>query len=369
MLFCRLVLLVLGLVFCRSSWAQNAGVQSVRVVVAGDQATTEALHDQLARLLAERQVHLEWSRTEAILTDEVLAPSTEETLLLARIWLDLKSEQRALLYVKAPKHDRYLVRALPLENGYDELCRESLANIVESAVDVLLQGGEFGVSRQEAVSDVKRQQQLGVVPPPSTPKPQDKPPMPPPAAAQGPKGPKISLFLAARLDTLDGTDAARMGPELGLFISGTQRPGWSWLAWIQGGYHFSTRVEHELAEVQLWGPGARLLFGARARTRHFVWRLAGGGGLDLSRVSTQTNDSSLEANPDFWLVTPLLCAMTAVELHVARSWLLSLAAGAELDLGGDHFDISQGGTTTTVFQPWRVRPVVQLALGFTFPEK
>ena len=61
------------------------------------------------------------------------------------------------------------MRNLELADGLDEVGREQLGHIVETSVEALVEGGQIGVTRVEAI------EQLGVEPPAPKPEPQPEP--------------------------------------------------------------------------------------------------------------------------------------------------------------------------------------------------
>jgi hypothetical protein len=327
------------------------------VVAAGDEKTTTALQAHILTMLSARQVHLQWSLRQAISSHDVLHQTANDEIYLAKIWLDVTRRERALLYIENTREDRFLLRTVPLEDGYDELARESLSNIVESAIDVLLAGGELGVTREEAEEQVRQDdaESLRLTRPAN--EKRDATP------AQNP--PQLSLLLGLRASTIRAADALQFGPELGAYLSTNSVSTWAFFGWFSGGYRTST-TKNDLVKLRIEGPGGRILLGARAQWTHFSWRLAAGAGLDASLVEAVSTGPGLTASEAFWVTTPVLSGLAAIEWKMGRGWFTSVAAGADLDLAGHRFDVVEMGNPVTVLSPSRVRPVVQLQMGYAF---
>lgn len=341
----------------RSSSGPNEAL-SVRVVSAGDAETTAALQQHILTLLSERQVHLEWQREAAIRGKDVLNQSSSEENNLANIWLDVTEDRRALLYIKNARSDRFLVRTLPLENGYDELGRESLANIVESAIDVLLQGGEIGVTREEAEKQVAAQ--APEPSPPLPPKEEKSSPPPEPVRAQ-----RISpaLFVAAAGDVI-APQAVRAGPRLGGSLYGARIAGFTWFSSLEGGYAFATPIESDEVRLRLEGPNGRWVAGFRLASGRFGWRLGLGGGLDAMKVTTEVKDPSLRKAASLWVMTPLVSGMTSLDLALSDRWFGFFSAAADVVLTAHDFEVVRSGDSESLLSPWRVRPLTQIGVGF-----
>lgn len=359
--------------------------QSVEIIAAGDRPTTLALQARLLPWLDARDVRLGWSFRTSIEPREVLARQAPEFSLLARIWLDLRSSTRAILYVVDTRGDRFLVRVLSVPGGYDEVARESLGNILESTLDALLLGGEVGLSRASATAQVERE--LGSLDDPSrdgtdvatfevaTADTPDTPlpglaPLSEEAVNRAPAH-SVGLFdailLGASVDTLRDTEALRVAPQLSTYIFGATPAALAVFGGLSAGYSLPATWSGAEAGVELHGPSLRLLGGVRRRGLGATWRAAAGVGVELLHVSPRAYHNDARPVDAFWIASPLLCGRLAFEPELTDRWFLSFALGADLDLAGHHFDIDRAGTRSTVLQPWRVRPVALVALGFSAP--
>jgi len=356
----------------------SAPLRSVDVIAAGDRATSLALQARLLPWLDARDVRLSWAFRSSIEPRKVLAQETSGEAVLARIWLDVRSTDRAILYVVDTRGERFLVRVLPVSGDYDEVTRESLGNILESAIDVLLLGGEIGLTRESATAQVQRE--LGSLEDPApaptpvaaatsspAPAPADRAaereaPLPEPADSDVLVITGVSI--GAGVDTLSGNDAWRIAPQASVYFFGASAASLAGFGWFSAGYHLPSTWSAAEAGVDLHGPALHLLGGVRGRVARSVWRAALGVGAELTHVEPKSFDDEASPVAAFWIGAPLVSARVAFEPYLAERWFLSLVLGADLDLAGHHFDIAEGGTRTPLLEPWRVRPLALMAVGF-----
>ncbi|WP_437591700.1 hypothetical protein [Sorangium sp. So ce1000] len=72
-------------------------------------------------------------------------------------WIDVSDPRRAALYFTDPVADRFLVRSIELSGGFDELDRESVAQVVELSLRSLRGGARASLDREQARALVLRQ--------------------------------------------------------------------------------------------------------------------------------------------------------------------------------------------------------------------
>lgn len=357
-----------GLVAWATLWCGTAHAEVARrveVSVAGDRETTAALESGLLELSERQGLELDWSTRSAVHPKDVLRVEARDAALLARIWLDVRSSDRAVLYIADTTHDRFLLRVVPLEAGYDEVARESLGNIVESAIDALLAGAEFGVSREALEAQVE-QELAATEPAPSPERPAESPretpssPLIEPRANESPWLP--SGFVGYRVEFAKRTELLRHGPELGVIVWQRVNTLGAFVG-VSGGYRMPSVWTGEGVELELQGAGGRLAFGLGSRRQASSWRVGVVAGLEATRVETRVSDSTLSARDPDWQRAPVVGAFASGELRVYRSWGLLLGAGAEYDPMGHHFDVLRGGRTAPVFEPWLLRPVVWVGVS------
>lgn len=127
------------------------------VRVAAPPAVIADLGDRLGPRLAGRGVGLEvTSVAEIDFARLVGAPAdTTEDAPLARVWLDGRGPDRALLFLKPQQGDRVLVRTIELARGFDQVALAQIAYIIETAVTSLLVSEPVGVPQSEARAAVE----------------------------------------------------------------------------------------------------------------------------------------------------------------------------------------------------------------------
>jgi hypothetical protein len=349
-----------------SATTREISVQRVEFTISGPNATTTAIQALIDSLLERYWVQTTWTVKPAIGPRDVFA--TEDSAALARIWLDLRSKNRALLYVVDRQHDRFLVRVIPLDQGYDEVGRESLGAIVESVVDALLSGADIGVSRELAEQQVAEelQPQNTAQPEPKTLREQQTPKVPTetrPAAQSAP--PKTHLWnarLGYRVGALSGEPILRHGPEAGLELALGRTNHVHPILGVALGYRVPVTWETAEAAASFQGLGAALSIGVES-SASAVWSWSGSayGGSEWLRLKPLASNAS-EARPVFSLFEPVVGVMGRVARQLGTGWGLTAGLGAELDVAGNHFDVARSGKTTPVLVPWRVMPTAVLGL-------
>lgn len=342
-----------ALLFCLGAVANAqpnaaASPESRRVVqvVASSSVELEAL---VAELLRPLPVTLRWSQVASIDAREVLAHRTADPLIVARVWLDLADTQRAYLYV-ANASERFIVRAVPLENGYDEVARESLAHILESVVDALLSGADIGVTRE--IAEKQLAERLPAVPAPS--------PVVPPPAPSSPAAKRVRVTVAAyyRASAWSGDDLVHTpGLGVGLAFPRAER-ALAATIWLWASAIVPFTWEGERAGAAFRGMSLRVVAGVEGRVgRRVRLRALVGPGLDAVEVRSRPNVPILAVRP-FWVLAPMATVLGMIDVHLGGPIAIFFAAGAETDLAGTHYDILLAdGTHETALRPWPVRPL------------
>jgi hypothetical protein len=352
--------LVFFVLFLRSARADEAE-RTIEVTIAGHPETTAALRTGIIEFSSRRSVQVTWAHAPAIHPRDVLASTPSGSTAFARIWLDVTSPEQAVLYIADTTSDRFLLRVVPLDAGYDEVARESLGNIVESAIDALLAGADIGVSREAAEEQVARQ--IGPVkePPPRklvAPPRQAPPPEPAPSAAPGVC---CGWWVGYRGHTLRGQEALQHGPELGVALMARDE-GISPAAFISLGYRLPSEWKGDALTLELHGAGARAWFGMRAVSGAFRGYLGAGLGFEATRVEARARTAEVSPRGPTWTAAPMALGVVGVGWGLTSALELTLTGAAEFDLLGHHFDVLSTTGTETVLEPWAVRPAGTLAL-------
>lgn len=306
-------------------------------------ADVEALIDELLRQFA---VTLHWTRVPAIDARDVLAHRSVDAQIIARVWLDLTDGHRAYLYV-ANASERFVVRAVPLASGYDEVARESLAHIVESVVDALLSGADIGVSREMA------ERQLA-----------DR--LPPPTVMRPPRRRKVLVAAAAlyRVGTWSRDAVHQPGLAVGIAANSNRRVRLS--AWLWASYIAPFTWADDRAGAAFTGLSVRLTVGVEAKFgSRTTLRALVGPGIDALRVESRPSYGILAVRP-FWVPAPMATLVGVVDVRLRGPLSLFAAVGIDADLAGTHYDIVLGNDSRlTTLTPWPLRPFGMLGFGIT----
>jgi hypothetical protein len=339
--------------------AAPAPAREVVLEVAAAQASDSDALAQVAReLLGRLAVKVRASQVRkidlaAIATAPVAPPpdAAGADTPLARVWIDWMTAGRATLYLLDARRDRLLVRQVERPPGGEELAREELGHILETACEGLLAGGEVGVPRAGVVS-------LLVPPAPRPPVVVASPPAPEPArweaavlyeaAALAPEaplthGPMLSLLAATR----------SAGPRLGL--------------WATAQLRAPARASDDTVGVSVHTGALRALVAyERPLSERAAARVGVGGGVDIVRATPEADRPDravLEGART--LVFPMGRAALGVDVRLFRHLALLATLSADVDVTGQRYVFRRASGEAAVLTPWVVRPAA--ALGLAFP--
>ena len=361
---------------------------SVQLVAIAEPREIRALRPVLVELLARLPVRVSFEvGGDDSLRD--LFTAAAEPDLLARVWIDVSQPRVGTVYISNVTRDRFLVRSVPLEGGNHEALRESLAHIVESAVDAMLAGAELGVSREVAEKEIAASAAATVSPAPR--EAPAAPPAPPPpssprpsssladvagagagATRSRPSGRPLAGGIGAfyRADALasDGTMAhgpgidvtARRGGDIGAMTVSGRIAVQSILPfdWSAGA-----------AGARFWGGAGRVeLAAAWAPSRAVVLDVAAVLGVDLWHASPRAAaGANLMPSSAFWLWAPVAGASAGASVRLGPRCAANLRLGADRDLAGHHFDVVRSDQTQApALSGLAVRPWVSLGLAVPF---
>jgi len=353
--------------------AQDAPRPVVEVVASGEPGLLAAMAERIGSLQARFSIALRWSVVPAIDIREVVAPRAAGEAVLTRVWLDLSDSQRAMLFIANAGHDRFLVRVVPVGDGYGELTRESLATVVESAVDALLAGGQIGVDRSAALRELAAQTGSGPAAEAMEPEPDPATPQPGRAsaasstsasAASASRGPWL-LATHYRADAIADGPSLRHGAQLALSYAADVGAPVDLLWMVSAQLAPSFALGDGGQRVREQGGGARLAVGAASRAAGlFGWQAALGAGVDLFRVEPAIADElGLDGAAPFVATIPVATLFASASLRPA-AWLdIGLGIGVDADLAGHHFDLASGSARTPLITPWRCHPYALLGVG------
>jgi hypothetical protein len=326
----------------------------VEVVLGGPDESTQAMQAILDELLGRLAVDVEYAHVEGIELHAVVTPREQAKSATARVWLDLTGSRRATVYLADEGWERILVRNLELTDGLDEVGREQLGHIVETSVEALLEGGQIGVTRVQAI------EQLGVEPKPQS----ESEPAPPEPQEPPPAGGWVELGYQTQF--WGGPVPAYHGPMAlaGLIGSGNRvRPG----AFISAQYLTPATLETDLLALRLQGGAFRLMAALAPKVSdNLALHVALGGGMDVIAVSPRSIDEGM-ATPSrrYVVVFPEGQAEFGLWIALPRGFELRFAGVLGVDLIDGFYFVE--GAEQPFFDPWVVRPGLRVSLAWGSP--
>ena len=277
------------------------------------------------------------------------------------------------LYFRAPDGARFLLRSLPLRPGFDEVGREQIGQIIQTAVTSLLQSSD-GLTREEARVALEHQaidesgdQAAGGDPPgvASTAATAPDKVSAPVAPVDAPGSTTLQGWLAARYGaTFNGGElgfAHGPGLELGLgFLFRHLRVRARGV--VQRGFSRELSVSGVAADLASWRLGAAVDVGGALGRRQWLFASLG--------VGQEHTQGTPRAATGSAVGSAAACESTAPVAHVGRSYerggarvRVAVGAGADIGLVETHYDVARDGRRERVATPWLIRPAASLAVG------
>jgi hypothetical protein len=299
-----------------------------------------------------------WTRADRFDPREVLRAGT--TL---RCWVDLSDPRRSRLTFASRSGERFLVRDVGLSGRFDELDRQSLAQVLELSIAALLEDERAGLSRAEAQALLLPPVSVAEAPPSSS-RPRSPSPLDP------------GVFYAAKV--LGGELPVAHGPGVALdwLLGGDSR---GLLAWLEGQLQLPVHARGDIIGLGLVtvavraGPGARWSVGTDTdtdadadrpmiRLRQIIARL--GLGLDFVRLSPEsgTAPASPRLAPDRWSQSLVVSGALGLGFRLGRRLRFEARLFADFLPTAVHYDVQTDGRVSPVFSPSRFRPGLALAM-------
>jgi len=333
-----------------------AASDSVEVTVVGKPADLERVR-ALASARTTGGAPLRWGRVDSFdaLTDVLRSASPEQTAAL-RCWVDMTDAHRVVLYFAARGGQRFLVRGVELSGRFDELDRQSLAQVLELSISALLESGNAGISRSEARVLLSR----AATPP--------DPPSPAPVVAASPPeaSPPSSSRLAGAVfygaESLGGALPFVHGPGVAVSFRRVPGAGLPYGAWAIGQYRAPATARDADVGMQLQ------TLAARAGAEIERWRLRArlGAGFDWVRVAPLLGSTGapLTLAAAHWSTSVVVTGALALLIPLRHGLEVAVALSADVLPTAVHYDVEGASGPTPAFAPWRVRPGLSLELGF-----
>ena len=324
----------------------------MRLVVAGEAREAEALELLVRDLLARHGATVDARSADAVDPAVVIERPAHFEPALARVWIDLRPDDHAMLFLVDGAWERVLVRRVPRDPAHREVCREDIGHILETAVEAMLAGAKIGVERAvlapppPIVRLRPRRRRARVVPPP--PRRRD-------AFRVGVASETMIFSSEVPVAEAVGVTASLEAP-LGAGARAPRAGGWLTIA-----YRFPLRTTALPLGVRLQGLELRLLGRvAWSLGRALRVEVALGPGLDLVDVTPIAN------RPDASLTAPSTEAAFSIRGAVgARLWnVLGIFVAADADLGRHDYTFVEGGQRFVALSPFAVRPALLLEAEF-----
>lgn len=318
-------------------------------------AAPAVIADFTARLnprLAARGLALEVTTVGEVDFERLVAtrPETAEGAPLARVWLDGRNPDRALLFLIPRQGDRVLVRKVELAAGFDQVALAQIVYIIERAVASLLLSEPIGVPQSEAQAAVKAV--LPVVPP----------------AAETPPGSpfRLGAFGGIGAWSSDAAAAARIGVEGAVQQEGggRRRLGLAASLVVDPGFHVA---REGIGDLLVRSVALHLFVSATWRAGQYgAGAIAAGPALVVTHVaptlssSSPTEPATSASRTDF---DPALGVTARWELPLGRRTSVFLAASLDVVPLRAHYAATVEGRDQVLFSPWTLRPGLVLGVA------
>lgn len=359
----------------RGAYAQDgAPVPSRRIVevlVAGGGSDAASLDDTVRELLGRLTLVMESQSVGRIDGDDPSFRSTARPSMLARVGIDLRSRDVAVVTIVDGRTGDVTVRRSVRRDGPPAVVREELAHVVQAAVDPMLLS-----ERDRAAAPAEPP-----APPVSVPVPVPENPAPLPVASPDapPQRDRVSSSsssssshspFALDLSTMAGAGSfasgagavARAGGGAALVYRRGLRPSIG----VAAHYVFPFEIGSDIALAHVAAASVRGMAAIQViASSSFALDVAAGGGFDALHVEPRS--SSLPADrlgPTTNRLDPIGTASVTGHLGIAPGTALSLMLAIDVDFASRRWIIDENGRHDDAFAPSRVRPLAML--GFTF---
>jgi hypothetical protein len=339
---------------CRAAAPSKSG--GVTVVLVGSAVQTAQLEPLLREWLGQ-DFELELAGRETFTLDEALTLPPEAHRLHLWITLGTAGEQGSStvrLYFAFPERDRFLSRDVPLHDGFSELGRERVVQVVQSSVSAILEGA-VGINRQEARERFRLPDEAVLSAPVAKPTPAK-----PKASAAWELRARAELFyfLAGR-----GGEGLGHGPG-GALELGAERS--LWLGGVLAAhYHLPAEVTTNQLSLRFSELSLRTYasLGSAFAPSGLGFGAGAGGGFDVVFVEATPRDESTASAGAVTDLRPVLSAFAAVG-HAFGRTRVALSAHLDAQLFDSHYDVQdEAGVSRRQLSAGILEPRVQLGLG------
>jgi hypothetical protein len=349
--WCGAVALATTIPVAVSSFAQTTGREAVEVVIAADDASAPAMRAVVVELIGRLRLPVTVALAPGVNAAEVITPRAAAEPRVARAWIDLSKPERATLYLVDSDWERILIRHVRNLPGHEELAREAVGHILETAVDALAHGARIGVTREEARAEIEKASA------PVTPL------VAPTPSATGP-GPRLEFGAAYEAELYAQGGLVANGPVGTFYVGaprGKLRPG----GWLTLQYRLPVIVDTLPIGVRLDGVTARALAAIDfAVAPRLEVRLGAGAGVDVMHMTPRLEGSpgTVRGNDEDFVVV-VARVSGGVLWSLSANVALSLIVSCDLDPSGSRYVAVAADLLEPVLSPWSVRPALSLGLA------
>ncbi len=351
----------------------------VEVLVAGGGSDAASLDDTVRELLGRLTLVMESQSVGHIDADDPGFRSTARPSLLARVGIDLRARDVAVITIVDGRTGDVTMRRSVRRDGSPAVVREEVAHVVQAAVDPMLLA--------------ERDRAAAPPPPPPPPAPSPAPASPPPPAQPIAEPAPAPSPAAPASDGSPGRDRVAGSPEgraplaldlstmagAGSFASGAgavaRAGGGAALVWRHGvrpsvgiaaHYVFPFETGSDVALAHVGVASFRGAFGLELYgSSTFAIDAGAGGGVDLLQVEPRSNALPADRlGAPTGRVDPIATASITGHLAIGAGTALSLMLASDVDLASRHWVVAGGSAPVDAFAPSRVRPLAMI--GFTF---
>jgi hypothetical protein len=347
--------------------AEPVASQAV-VVLVGAAGRDPELQALLRELLERRGVHTRISEQNGFGREELLRAATPASGVFVFIVPELAGNVG--LYFRAPDGERFLLRNVLLRAGFDDVGRELVGQVVETAVASLLHTGD-GLTREQAQLALSSDQ------PTSAPLAKaNRVEVPAGTVARAARKPAVAPSPPRPSTILEGWFALRYGAvALGTELGVAHGPGLELGLGVKRHLLLRSRLTFERDFPQSFETSR-----IAAKLTRLRLRVTADAGLPLTGeqlllVSLGIGQDRLDVKPTapagssvapaaaFQDQAPVAHGELRYEASLAR-FRLAVALGADASLVETHYDLAHPTERERVVRPWLVRPSASLALAF-----
>ena len=340
-------------------------VSAAAVVLVGAAGRDPELKALLNELLERRGVRAQISEQSSFGREQLLRAAAPSGTVL--VFVVPGSGGNVGLYFRAPDGERFLLRSVLLRAGFDDVGRELVGQVVETAVTTLRDSGD-GLTREQAQLALNGNDSAAPAKGKAPPRPAKEPPRAKakPATPIEPR-PSTALegWLALRYGALAlGTKlgvAHGPGAEVGLGVKGRLL--------LRGRVTFERDFPQSLTTSQIAAELTRLRLrfaldaGLPLASQHTLLISVGAGQDRLSVTPAAATGSSVAPAAAFAEQAPVAEAELRYEAALGR-FRVAATVGVDASLVRTHYDVTRGAERESVARPWLVRPSASLALAF-----